>query len=339
MRRGRRASLRRVGSPPSTHTVCLVSPQAPVTQPLGTRPRAAPHTRLLACWLNWSLSNPSGRHARLKSITARRRRQVATAAQGGFAAPRGLQRPQGRGDGGSAPPRSRLRPTRQNDRTPVARSDSEALAAPKDQPALRGDNVTCETVTGPPAATPREDTPLEHASERGGATELGPRGRGRPCPCPRAAGTGQAACTAGRRARRPRHTPSRGSPRSENAASSVPSSRFLSLLPLEDALVLSGGRKSPCLGRSVVIYEDHCSTHSSSETTFWERSVICKEIRDFQPNQGEGPFLASISLRSPRPWGGKLTPLPRGLQNGKANFCWHLPTTSGLGVARAGSQP
>lgn len=134
MRRGRRASLRRVGSPPSTHTVCLVSPQAPVTQPLGTRPRAAPHAGLLACCLNWSLSNPSGRHARLKSITARRRRQVATAAQGGFAAPRGLQRPQGRGDGGSAPPRSRLRHTRQNDRTPVARSDSEALAAPKDQP-------------------------------------------------------------------------------------------------------------------------------------------------------------------------------------------------------------
>lgn len=134
MRRGRRASLRRVGSPPSTHTVCLVSPQAPVTQPLGTRPRAAPHAGLLACCLNWSLSNPSGRHARLKSITARRRRQDATAAQGGFAAPRGLQRPQGRGDGGSAPPRSRLRHTRQNDRTPVARSDSEALAAPKDQP-------------------------------------------------------------------------------------------------------------------------------------------------------------------------------------------------------------
>lgn len=134
MRRGRRASLRRVGSPPSTHTVCLVSPQAPVTQPLGTRPRAAPHAGLLACCLNWSLSNPSGRHARLKSITARRRRQVATAAQGGFAAPCGLQRPQGRGDGGSAPPRSRLRHTRQNDRTPVARSDSEALAAPKDQP-------------------------------------------------------------------------------------------------------------------------------------------------------------------------------------------------------------
>lgn len=338
MRRGRRASLRRVGSPPSTHTVCLVFPtgprdSAPKDKAEGRSPRRAARLLLELVPLEsiWPPRTDEKHHGQAASAgcygrSGRLRRTPWPAAPAG---------PWGR----------RLRSSTQSTETHSAeRQDARCQARLgstrcPEGPALRGDDVTCETVAGPPAATPREDTPPEHASERGGATELGPRGRGRPRPCPRAAGTGQAACTAGRRARRPRHTPSRGSPRSENTASSVPSSRFLSLLPLEDALVLSGGCKSPCLGRSVVIYEDHCSTHSSSETTFWERSVICKEIRDFQPNQGEGPFLASISLRSPRPWGGKLTPLPRGLQNGKANFCWHLPTTSSLGVARAGSQP